>query len=277
MSKPTERTVKRLFAFSRNRCAYPNCTSPIIHESDAVIGDICHIKAEKKGGARYDPKQSPEERAAFENLIVLCKNHHQVIDATPDTYTVDLLTDMKEMHEREGSPELTSESARQASMLYASLTMSVRSGRDSQVMIESPGSVQAKTIGKVVIKTASKKPPTIQPEGGAVGHNLNMRNYTLHLIERYQDFQKWDQSKQGRGKYVTIHNAIKREFGMKWDFVPQARFHDLVQYLQFRVLNSKLGRIRHAQGEKCFSTWQEWLQKQEGSSGQRPISDGAIR
>ena len=266
MPSPSLQTVKRLFALSRNRCAYPDCTSPIVHESDAVMGDICHIKADQKGGPRYDPKQSPEERAAFENLIILCKNHHQVIDATPDTYTVDLLTEMKDMHEREGFPELTPQSSRQATILYTSLNLTVKSGRDSQVMVQSPGSVQATTIGQLVIKTASKKAPAIQPEGGAVGHDLNMRNYALHLIERYQEFQKRDQSKQGRGKYVALYNAIKREFGMKWDFVPQARFHDLVAYLQYRILKSKVGRIKHAAGEKCFSTWGEWLQKQRGET-----------
>ena len=28
-----------------------------------------------------------------------------------------------------------------------------------------------------------------------------------------------------------------------------------------RLLNSKLDRIKNSRGEKCFSTWEEWLQK----------------
>jgi len=266
MSAPTESTIKKLFAFSRNRCAYPNCTAPIVHESGAVTGDVCHIKAQKHGGPRYDPNQTPKQRNAFENLVLFCKNHHQVVDATPDTYTVDLLQDLKEIRERDGTTELTQEAAFMASRLYASVNVSVKSGRDSQVMIDSPGSVQAKHIEKIIVKTANKKAPIITPEGGAVGHNLHMRNYALHLIERYNDFQKWDEVKQGKGKYIVIYNAIKKEFGMKWDFVPQARFHDLVAFLQFRILNSKLGRIKHAHSEKCFSTWQEWLQEQQGEA-----------
>ena len=266
MSVPTERTIKRLFALSGNRCAYPDCTAPIVHESGAVTGDVCHIKAQKRGGPRYDPNQTVEQRNAFENLVLFCKNHHQVVDATPSTYTVDLLQELKEIQERDGTTELTQEAVSMASQLYASLGVSVQSGRDSQVMIDSPGSVQAKHIEKIVVKTASKKAPTITPEGGAVGHNLRMRNYALHLIERYNDFQKWDAAKQGKGKYIVIHNAIKKTFGMKWDFVPQQRFFDLVDFLQFRILNSKLGRIRKSQGEKCFSTWEEWLQEQQGEA-----------
>jgi hypothetical protein len=84
-----------------------------------------------------------------------------------------------------------------------------------------------------------------------------MRNYTLHLIERYNDFQKWDASKPD-GKYTAIYRAIKKEFGAKWDFVPQEHFRALISYVQGRILNSKLGRIKRSRGEKCFSTWEEW-------------------
>jgi hypothetical protein len=264
MPVPTLTTIKRLFALSRNRCAYPQCQSPIVTSEDAIIGDVCHIRAENEGGPRYDSKQTVEERHAFPNLILLCKNHHQVVDATPATYTVDLLTDMKEIHEREGYPELTPDTLRQASLLYKSLLVSVTAGRDAQVMVNSTNAVQAQTIHTVVFKTTSKKAPTILPEGGAVGHNLHMRNYALHLIERYQDFQKADTSKQGNGKYVLIHNAIKREFGMKWDLVPQTRFPGLVDFLQMRIRNTRIGRYRNAHGEKCFSTWNEWLRQQNG-------------
>ena len=266
MNTPSEKTVKRLFALSRNRCAFPKCESPIVHESGAVIGDVCHIRAASRGGPRYDPAQTDETRSAFENLILLCKNHHQIVDTSPARFTVDLLQDMKEMHERHGDIELSQEAVRMASLLYASLTISVQAGRDSQVMIDSPGSVQAGHIGQVVFKTTRKKVPSLQPESGAIGHNLHMRNYTLHLIERYNDFQKADASKQGKGKYIVIYNAIKKQFGMKWDFVPQERFTELVDYLQLRILNSRLGRIRNAHGEKCFSTWAEWLRKQQGHS-----------
>ena len=103
------------------------------------------------------------------------------------------------------------------------------------------------------------------PTQGAIGHNLAKRNYTLHLIERYNDFQKWDASKLGR----QIHRHSPRhqtEFGSKWDLVPESQFPRLVEYLQHRILNSKLGRIKNSQGEKCFSTWEEWLQKNHGAN-----------
>lgn len=148
MSKLTQRTIKLLFSYSRNRCAYPPCTSPLVQvDPDVVIGDVCHIKAESKAGPRYDPKQTPQERSSFENLILLCKNHHQMIDAVPDTYTVNVLSDMKAAHEAGGALAITPETIRMTSLLCNNnSSISVRSGRDSQVMLQSPGGLQAKTI-----------------------------------------------------------------------------------------------------------------------------------
>ena len=128
-------------------------------------------------------------------------------------------------------------------------------------MVGSPGGIQAQ---QVVIKTSKRRSPTILPTQGAIGQNLANSNHTLHLIERYNDFQKWDSSKPGKGKYIVIHRAIKDEFGAKWDLVPENQFPGLVSYLQRRILNSKLGRIKNSRGEKCFSTWEEWLQKNHG-------------
>ena len=96
MAGPSDKTVKRLFALSRNRCAYPKCETPIVHPSGTVVGEVCHIKAQNTGGPRFDPQQSDEARHSFENLILLCGVHHRVVDDQPATYTVDLLAEMKD-------------------------------------------------------------------------------------------------------------------------------------------------------------------------------------
>ncbi|MEA2493387.1 MAG: hypothetical protein QOJ29_1298 [Thermoleophilaceae bacterium] len=45
-----------------------------------------------------------DERAAFENLILLCPNHHVVIDdLEPDSHTVDWLQRVKQQHEEAGA------------------------------------------------------------------------------------------------------------------------------------------------------------------------------
>lgn len=101
MSSPTLPTVKRLFAVSGNRCAFPRCPLPLVDEaSGKVTGKICHIKAQSHGGPRYDPNQSEAERRAFENLLLLCPIHHDVIDSDVESYTVERLLKIKSEHEK---------------------------------------------------------------------------------------------------------------------------------------------------------------------------------
>jgi hypothetical protein len=98
VSGPTPSTIKRLFAVSGSTCAFPRCRNPL-YDNGVLVGDICHIKGNKPGAKRYDPSQSEAERQGFDNLILLCKNHHAVIDGDEQKYTVARLQDMKRTHE----------------------------------------------------------------------------------------------------------------------------------------------------------------------------------
>ena len=115
----------------------------IVQPPGSILGDVCHIKGEKRGAARYDSAQTAEDRSAFENLILLCKNHHKTVDDDPARFTVERLREIKDRHERNGDIELSQDAARLASILYNSISVTIRSGRDSLVMVNSPGSVQA--------------------------------------------------------------------------------------------------------------------------------------
>ncbi|MBR6983923.1 MAG: hypothetical protein IKH75_10450 [Ruminococcus sp.] len=55
------------------------------------IGEAAHIEAAAEGGPRYNPYQTEEQRASFDNGIWLCSNCHTIIDSNPDHYTVGLL------------------------------------------------------------------------------------------------------------------------------------------------------------------------------------------
>lgn len=102
-SGPSPATIKRLFAQSGNCCAFPKCPVDII-QGATVMGNICHIKAASPKGPRYDALQTPEDRHGYDNLILLCANHHTVIDDDEDAYTIERLTKMKRDHELCTSP-----------------------------------------------------------------------------------------------------------------------------------------------------------------------------
>jgi len=105
IDRPREPTVKQLYALSMNRCAYPDCPTPLVSpETGTVIGEVCHIRAHNVGGPRYLESQTDEERHGFDNLILMCRNHHKEIDAVAniDIYTVEWLLNAKRVHETRG-------------------------------------------------------------------------------------------------------------------------------------------------------------------------------
>jgi hypothetical protein len=105
MKSPTVATAKQLFAISGNRCAFPKCTSPLIHDGK-VTGRICHLKGAKPGSTRYDANQSDEERHSFQNLILMCPIHHDVIDDDEVAYPVERLLKLKADREAQAAKPL---------------------------------------------------------------------------------------------------------------------------------------------------------------------------
>jgi hypothetical protein len=91
-------TVRRLFLLSGNQCAFPGCTHPIISEKGVYVGEVCHICAAEPGGQRFDEHQTNDGRRSFENLMLMCHDHHVITDNV-DEYPVDKLHEMKSAHE----------------------------------------------------------------------------------------------------------------------------------------------------------------------------------
>jgi len=98
---------RMLLQRSGNVCAFPDCRllltaagppeNPVV-----VLGEMAHIVAESPNGPRGNAPLSAEERNLYQNLILLCNQHHQLIDSDGAlaTYTVARLSAMKEAHEQ---------------------------------------------------------------------------------------------------------------------------------------------------------------------------------
>ena len=80
--------------------AFPGCPNPLVDPaSGSILGEVCHIKADKPGAARYDAAQNSKERHGFGNLILMCGVHHKIIDDNEQTYPVETLNQWKTSHE----------------------------------------------------------------------------------------------------------------------------------------------------------------------------------
>ena len=51
-------------------------------------------------GPRGNSPLTAEQRDRYANLILLCRNHHRIIDDSPETYTVEALHLLKQQHEQ---------------------------------------------------------------------------------------------------------------------------------------------------------------------------------
>jgi len=108
--EPSEPVVKTLFALSRNVCAFSDSERGEDYEQrltdpawKRVRARICHIRGLLPDSARHDASMTDVARNAYENLILMCPNHHNLIDdLEPDRYSVDVLTEMKQRAELHG-------------------------------------------------------------------------------------------------------------------------------------------------------------------------------
>ncbi|MFW5713989.1 MAG: HNH endonuclease, partial [Brevefilum sp.] len=106
------KTRKILWARSGNLCAI--CGKELISSAtnldpEAVIGDECHINARNSGGPRYDSSLSESYIDSYDNLILLCKVHHKIIDDQPNSYPSAGLKIIKRRHEKWVRDNLLSE------------------------------------------------------------------------------------------------------------------------------------------------------------------------
>lgn len=108
---PPTKTLRRLYLLSGNQCANPKCATVLINANGTLVADVCHIKAERPGGPRFDKGLTAEERRAPQNLILLCNTCHTLVDAEPKKYTVAVLTKWKS--DREARFEAVGDTLRQ--------------------------------------------------------------------------------------------------------------------------------------------------------------------
>ncbi len=170
--EPSLKTIKRLFAESGNLCAFPKCSRALI-VGKAVIGKVCHIKAKSPEGPRYDPSQTDDERHGYENLILLCGIHHDVIDDDEESYPVERLHQIKERHLAKAAA-LPDEEAEEGSLLiFSSPVVSVNQSGGvtaATVTVNNYSGVGFDHSGKVFAKPSF---PAAEPRDGAARFRPN--------------------------------------------------------------------------------------------------------
>lgn len=99
----TDKTRKVLWGRSGNRCAMCRqvlVVDPTLLDGHSVVGDECHIHSGAANGPRYDPSIERDKLDEVDNLLLLCRVHHKMVDDQVETYTAELLRSIKANHEK---------------------------------------------------------------------------------------------------------------------------------------------------------------------------------
>lgn len=253
LSGASESTVRRLFALSGNRCAFPDCQVPIVEAAGTISAEICHIRAQSKGGPRYDEAQSEAERHAFENLILLCRRHHKIVDTEPEVYSVEALQELKVVHEAQfGRPEEPADAFYAKILLNAMRRIEVNNN-SGNVVVDSPGAI----VGSTVNLKASSRAVTIHPPAGTIGADQAASRYIQYLINRYNEFASKEPTRKTKFSYGAISKNIEHKFGSQWKLLSMRDFTDLCAYLQGRIKKTRLAKLNASKGHRSFSSFEE--------------------
>lgn len=88
-----DKDIKLLWGRAAGRCSAPGCQldlTPLLEKSGpTVLGEMAHVIGRMPGAARSDPAVGSDD--TYENLVLLCPNHHTMIDKAEKDYPPDLL------------------------------------------------------------------------------------------------------------------------------------------------------------------------------------------
>lgn len=126
-----------LWGRSGNRCAFPGCRRLLTREAeetgrDTNLSQEAHIIAESEDGPRGKSPITRAQRDAYPNRILLCLEHHKIVDDDPDHWTVDRLLEMKAEHEAwvESVTSADDDAALAAALIYADVIQRVEAKLD---------------------------------------------------------------------------------------------------------------------------------------------------
>lgn len=96
----SERTSKIVWGQCAARCCM--CKKDLLFETNgavsSLIGEVAHIVGETTTAARGVSPLSLSERNEEQNLLLLCRDHHKIVDDDPSTYPADQLSQIKAEH-----------------------------------------------------------------------------------------------------------------------------------------------------------------------------------
>lgn len=184
-----------------NLCAIPGCRKKLIidctnDDEESIIGEISHIKGENPTSARYDSSMTPAERNSHENLIILCRDHHKMIDDQVNTYTVEKLFEIKRQHEKYISESTANKlidiTFSELSVITKYLVSNQTTTSDSYTVIPPKDKIQRNNLSKAI--------------EGLITMGMTQVNKVSNFLNSMPDIEFGDRLKQG---FIDEYEKLK--------------------------------------------------------------------
>lgn len=143
-----------------------------------------------------------------------------------------------------------------AKILLGALGRVEMNNNSGNIMIDSPGAIQANTVqvrspGKTV---------KIQPASGTIGADQDASRYVQYLINRYNEFAAADKSRPTKFSYGAISKNIETNFRAPWKLLAMEDFDGVCTYLQARISRTRIAKSNLVKGTKSFSSYEAFLE-----------------
>lgn len=216
-------------------------------ELQKEIGSVCPFcDNEDVGHFEIHHIDGNPSRNALTNLLLVCPTCHSKI--TKGDITLDQVIS-KKISFMEKSIKKSSAPAALTNTFNASVSKSIIGNNN-----------------KVTIKNIRKSQKQKYSEG-CIGFDNIKANYISHLITRYHEFQEYQFEKE-KMNYAMFPSKLKSVFKVGKSrtiyHVPIERFEELCHYIQLRIDQTMLGRIRKKRSQKNYSTFEEYFLEQKG-------------
>jgi hypothetical protein len=270
-------TERALFLLAQGTCYYPDCPTRVItfvEEGVPVVNvHIAHISGAKRKSARFDPAMSDKERAAFDNLILLCKPHHDLVDRIePDRFPTDVLKKWKVDREGPGSAALRGLQGLTEDRLEEMLEAAIRTaGPQREVTVEvAAGLLDGQRVMAIPLdgwRTALDLNPSTAGQWVVA---TTARN-TGGLPASITDISIWfrveasgrqlETSLQGRNDFPFLNPSlpVRLDLGEATNWLTSLGTFDFITSQVARTVGAKVTEFRIdvqlGSGEKIKSTW----------------------
>jgi hypothetical protein len=112
--------ISLLWGKAAGHCSFPGCNEDcsiyLKKTGHTTIGEMAHVIARSTSGPRGGTSAGEDK---YENLILLCPNHHTTVDKAPDDFPVEMLLRWKTEHEERTRVALEAPALSTQSELYA--------------------------------------------------------------------------------------------------------------------------------------------------------------